>query len=205
MDLTPPVDAGLLTGRQQAFAMIASKCTYAQAVCLKQIHTTRAYEQFGLSWEDFCSKHVGISRVHAERIIHRLDEFGEAWFRLSALARISTDLFREIHDRVTADTIELDGEQIPLIPANTQKIRAGIRRLQDEVRRLSNHYRAPTRTLELGVREDDILKAVETRARLGRALPHDEASGLRSLIRHSITKWTELEEMLRVPNPDNAR
>ena len=200
MDPTPSVDAGELTGRQQAFAMMAAKCSFAQAVCIKQIHDTRAYEKYGLSWEDFCPKHLGISRAQAERHIHRLDEFGEAWFRLSTLARISPDLFREIQDRVTADTIELDGEQIPLIPANTQKIRAGIRRLQDEVRRLSNHYRAPTRTLELGVREDDILKAVETRARLGRALPHDEAAGLRSLIRHSITKWTELEEMLKAPD-----
>ena len=204
MELTSPVDAGLLTGREQAFAMIAAKCTYAQAVCLKQIHDTRAYEQFNLSWEDYCPKHVGISRVHAERIIHRLDEFGEAWFRLSALARLSTDLFRAIQDRVTADTIELDGEQVPLTPENTQKIRAGIRRLQDEVRRLNNHYRIPTRIVEHGLRLDETLKFVETRARLGRALPNDEASALRSLIRHTLTKCTELEDMLKPPETPHS-
>jgi len=200
MQSTPTLDAGMLAGRQQAFAMIATKCTYAQAVCLKEIHDTHAYEEFGLSWNDFCPKHVGISRVHADSLIHRLDEFGEAYFRLAAIARISTDLFRQIADRVTAATIELDGEQIPLTPDNAQKIRAGIRRLQDEARRLNNHFRVPTRVTEFGIRLDDVLTSVTARARLGRALPNDEASALRSLIRHTINKWTELDEMLAPPD-----
>jgi len=190
MQPTPTLDAGMLAGRQQAFAMIATKCTYAQAVCLKEIHDTHAYEEFGLSWNDFCPKHVGISRVHADSLIHRLDEFGEAYFRLAAIARISTDLFRQIADRVTAATIELDGEQIPLVPENAQRIRAGIRRLQDEVRRLSNQFRVPTKIVEIGIREDDVLKAITARARLGRALPNDEAAGIRSLAHHSMNKWS---------------
>jgi hypothetical protein len=178
-------DAVALTGRQQAFAMIASKCTYAQAVCLKEIHETRGYEQLGVTWEQYCSQYCGIGRTAAENIIRRLDEFGEAYFRFSALVRISPDAFRQI----TAD--------------NAAKIRAGIRRLQDDVRRLNNHYRVPTRVLELGIRADDIFTAISSRARLGRALPHDEAAGIRSLARHSITKWTEIEEMLKPPHSDS--
>ena len=193
-------NAGALTGRQQAFASIASHCTYAQAVLLKEIHDTRAYEKLGLSWEDYCSQHCGISRGTAETIIRRLDEFGEIYFRLSALVRISDVTLREIRDRVTAATIELDGEQIPLTPENAQRIRAGIRRLQDETRRLNNHFRVPTRVTEFGIRLDDVLTSVTARARLGRALPNDEASALRSLIRHTINKWTELEEMLMPPD-----
>src|SRR5438445_338324 len=73
METNTVFEAGALTGRQQAFAMIASQCTYAQAVCLKEIHDTRAYETLGLTWEDFCSQHAGISRVTAETIIRRLD------------------------------------------------------------------------------------------------------------------------------------
>src|ERR1051326_8523271 len=93
-------DAGALTGRHQAFAMIASKCTYAQAVCLKEVHDTRAYEPLGLSWDEYCSRHGGISRGTAETIIKRLDEFGELYFRLAALVRISPDTFREIKDHL---------------------------------------------------------------------------------------------------------
>jgi hypothetical protein len=196
-------ETGLLTGRQQAFAMIASKCTYAQAVCLKEVHDTRAYERLGVTWEQYCSKYCGIGRTAAETIIKRLDEFGEAYFRLAALVRISPDTFREIRDRVTAETIELNGEQIPLISANASKIRVGIRRLQDEVRRLNNQYRIPTRVTEYSVRIDDVVGAVTARARLGRALPKDEAAALRSLTRHVLNKWGEVEEMLKPADSDS--
>jgi hypothetical protein len=141
-------EAMAITGRQQAFAFIASKCTYAQAVCLKEIHDTKAYETLGLTWEDYCRQHCGIGRTTAETIIHRLEEFGEAYFRFAAIVRISPDTFRDIRDRVTATTIDLGGEEIPLIPENAAKIRAGIRRLQEEVRRLNNAYRVPTRVTE---------------------------------------------------------
>jgi hypothetical protein len=198
------LEAGMLTGRQQAFAMIASKCNYSQAVCLKEIHETRAYEKHGLTWEQYCSQQVGVSRGTAENIIHRLDEFGEAYFRLANLVRISPDTFRQIADRVTAETIDLDGEQIPLAPGNAARIRAGIRRLQGEVRRLKNHFRVPTRITEFGVRTDDIITAVTARARLGRALPHDELAALRSLILHAVTKWSELDEMLAAPRHSDA-
>jgi len=196
------VEAAAITARQQVFAMFASKCLYAQAVCLREIHDTKAYQHLGLTWEEYCTQHAGISRPHAESIIKRLEEFGEAYFRLCAVVRVSPDLFRELRDRVTAETIELDGEMIALVPENTQKIRAGINRLRDEIRRLNNQFRVPTRVVEFGIREDDVLKAVTARARLGRALPNDEAAGLRSLARHSVNKWTEVIEMLR-PD-DNA-
>src|SRR5262252_3365558 len=114
MEQNSVFDAAVLTGRQQAFAMIASKCTYAQAVCLKEIHDTRAYEPLGLTWEQFCNQHAGVCRATAETIIRRLDEFGEAYFRLAALVRISDDAYRNIAASVTAETIELEGEQIPL-------------------------------------------------------------------------------------------
>jgi len=141
-------EAMAITGRQPAFAFIASKCTYAQAVCLKEIHDNKAYEPLGLTWEDYCRQHCGIGRTTAETIIHRLEEFGEAYFRFAAIVRISPDTFRDIRDRVTATTIDLGGEEIPLIPENAAKIRPGIRRLQDEARRLNNAYRVPTRVTE---------------------------------------------------------
>jgi hypothetical protein len=47
---------------------------------------------------------------------------------------------------------------------------------------------------------DDVIDAVTARARLGRALPNAEASGLLSLTRHVLSKWSEIEEMLRPPD-----
>jgi hypothetical protein len=205
METNTTFEAGALTGRQQAFAMIATKCSYAQAVCLKEIHDTRAYEQAGLTWEQFCIQQAGISRGTAETIIRRLDEFGEAYFRLAAIVRISPDTFRRIADRLTAETIQLNGEEIPLTSDNACKIRAGIRKLQDEVRRLNNHYRAPTRVTEYGIRLDDMIEAVSARARLGRALPKDELSHLCSLADHAVRKWTEIAEMLASPAAEALR
>ena|SRR5438067_5445070 len=196
MEPNPLVEAAAFTGRQQAFAMIASHCTYAQALCLRDIHQNEAYKHLGLSWEQFCSQQAGVSRGTAENIIRRLDEFGEAYFRLSAIARVSPEAFRQIADRVTAETIELDGEQIPLASANAQKIRAGIQRLRDEVRSLHNHFRAPSHIVEYGIRVDDVLKAVSKRALIARALPKDEVAGLRSLARYAVAQWTEIANLL---------
>jgi hypothetical protein len=123
--------------------MLASKCSYAQALCLKEVHDTRAYEKLGLNWEDFCSQHAGISRITAETIMKRADEFGEAYFRLCAIVRISPDTFRHLQNGVTVDTVDLDGERIPLAPENACKIRAGINRLHEEFRRVKTRSASP--------------------------------------------------------------
>ena len=48
------IDAGAWIGRQQAFAVIGSQCSAAQAISLKHVKESRAYEQLGLTWEEFC-------------------------------------------------------------------------------------------------------------------------------------------------------
>jgi hypothetical protein len=102
------IDMGAWVGRQQAFAVIAKKCSAAQALSLKQMKGTRSYEKLGLSWDDFRQQHAGISRVYADRIIRRYEEFGEAYFRLSSLARISPEGYREIAGNVEGDCIEIE-------------------------------------------------------------------------------------------------
>jgi hypothetical protein len=196
METNPTLEAAAVTGRQQAFAMIASHCKYSQAVCLRDIHQSRAYEQYGLSWEQFCADHAGMSRSTAERIIERLEEFGESYFRLSAIARISPEAFREIAARITTETIELDGEQIPLTRENAQKIRAGIQRLRDECRRLNTRYRAGSDITEYKIRVDDVIKAVTRRAEIARAIPKDELAGLLSLADYVIAEWTQVADLL---------
>ncbi len=72
------IDMGAWVGRQQAFAVIAKKCSAAQALSLKEMKEARGYEKLGLSWDDFCQQHAGISRVHVDHIIRQYEEFGEA-------------------------------------------------------------------------------------------------------------------------------
>jgi hypothetical protein len=80
--ITPELfDAGAWIGRQQAFALIGSKCSAAQAQCLREIRESRTYEKIGVTWDEFCPRYAAISRSKADDLIRRLDEFGQAYFR----------------------------------------------------------------------------------------------------------------------------
>ena len=58
-----------------------------------------------------------------------------AYFRLSEIARISPQRYQQIADRVDADSIEIDGQKVALIPENAPKIRAAIQTLRSQLRR----------------------------------------------------------------------
>jgi hypothetical protein len=206
MDNSSILEAGALTGRQQAFAMIASKCTYAQAVCLKQIHDTRAYEKLDLTWEQYCSQHAGVGRTAAEAIIKRLDEFGEAYFRLtppSSTSRPTPSARSPIASPPKpSNSMANRSRSLRITPPNSAPASAGSR---TNSAGSTSTNRVPNRITELGIRVDDILQAVTTRARLGRALPRDEAAALRFLVRHTLNKLTELDDMLRPPIDESGR
>jgi hypothetical protein len=132
-------------GRQQAFALIASKCSAAQAHALKEIKESRAFEQLGLTWEEFCLQHVGLRRERADALIHQFDEFGEDYFRLSQIARISA--------------VNIDGEEIELTLPNAARIRAAIKKMRqerNEARRAAD-FREPFGLADLRHRHDAIV------------------------------------------------
>jgi hypothetical protein len=132
-------------GRQQAFALIASKCSAAQAHALKEIKESRAFEQLGLTWEEFCLQHVGLRRERADALIHQFDEFGEDYFRLSQIARISA--------------VNIDGEEIELTLPNAARIRAAIKKMRQErnqARRAAD-FREPFGLADLRHRHDAIV------------------------------------------------
>lgn len=121
------LDTGTWVGRQQAFALIANKCSAAQALSLKQMKDTRCHEHLGITWDDFCDRYVGLCRRQADRIISQYKEFGETYFKLSNLTRISAEDYRELAPSVTGACIEIDGDQVPIVPENAARIRAFVR------------------------------------------------------------------------------
>jgi len=128
-----PFDLGALIGRGQAFGLIANRAVAAQVETLKQIHDSRSFETLGLSWDDFCERHAGISGSHAYRLLQRLDEFGVSYFKLAQIARISPELYRAIAPAVSDDGIEIDGEVVAIVPENGLRIRQAVRRLQEQL------------------------------------------------------------------------
>ena len=134
MPTTEFTDPGPWAGHQQAFAVIASHCSAAQAHCLKKARDSRAFEPLGLNWDQYAKRHFGVSRSQADNLIRRLDQFGESYFHISQLARIGPAAYRRIADRVKDGRFHVDGEQFEIAPENAPKIRAAIETLRAEWR-----------------------------------------------------------------------
>ena len=120
------LNLGVWLGRHRAFGLIANRCSAADAECLKAIRDGGEYKELGLSWEQFCEKHAGVSRYQANRQIHYLEEFGANYFRLSEVMAISPDTYRLIAGSVTEEGLEFGGERFALIPENRVKIGAAV-------------------------------------------------------------------------------
>jgi len=123
-------ETGQWLGRRRAFALIANGCSAADAQCLKTIKDDACYKCLGLTWERFCEQHAGMSRATADRIIDRLEEFGEAYFQLSQIMRISPERYRMVEGAVADQAIEFEGQKIPITRENAGRIAAAVDALQ---------------------------------------------------------------------------
>jgi hypothetical protein len=104
----------------------------------------RIYESAGLTWEEFCTNHLRVSRALADRLIQRLEEFGAGYFRLAEIMRISPQTYRALEPVITDEHIELDGELVPITPENAARIRRGVDALRARLK--SAHRIRPTLT-----------------------------------------------------------
>jgi hypothetical protein len=193
---TELIDTAARLGRQQAFGIIASKCSAAQAQCLKQVRESSLHERLGLSWEEYCNRYAGISRRTADRIIEQYDEFGENYFRLSQLARISPETYRQIAGDVDDETITIGGEEIALIPENASLIRAGIDRLRHQLR--EEKHRTTPALSEIRMRLDALVD--EFKSRVSISTPTVVRDHLRQLALDAARRWSRLAHNLEKLN-----
>jgi hypothetical protein len=128
----PLIEVATWIGRRQAFGLMASKCSFADATSLKYLRAGRQYKDAGMTWDEFCPRHIGISRAAADRIISQLEEFGTAYFALSEIVRIPAEAFREISSAVSDHSIEYNGQTIPIKKENGRKIADVIKVLREE-------------------------------------------------------------------------
>jgi hypothetical protein len=185
------IDMGAWVGRHQAFAVIASKCSAAQAQCLRQVRESRVFEQLGMDWDEYCKTYAGISRAYADYLIRQHAEFGDAYFRLSAIARISPETYRDIAGQVDGDTIEVDGQKLALTSENAPRIRAAIQTLRTQLKQARAAAQAPAPGItELQGRLDALLHDISGMAR--RPLPAGDRAGLCGLVAYAVNKFTRL-------------
>jgi hypothetical protein len=197
------IDAGAWVGRQQAFAVIANQCSAAQALCLKRVRETRLYEKLELTWDEFCKEYAGISRACADKLIQQHEEFGEAYFRLSEIARISPETYRQISSQVSDEGLEFDGRKLALIPENAPQIRAAVQTLRAQLKeaRDANQPASPGIT-QLLIRMDALLEEVSMRSR--RLLDAGQRAGLQGLVAYAIDEWTHMAREVK-EGPTQAR
>lgn len=202
MDSEKHRDLGSWTGVQNAFAAVGGSCSAARAQCLKHVRDSGMLDDLGFTWEEFCTDYAGISRRHADHLIQQYAQFGDTYFRLSEIARVSPKTFQQIAPHVTSenavDALDIDGEKLPLIPENAAKIRAAIQSLRNQVRHPPAPARPPAGVTELQIRVDalasDISRAI---AALPPAIPSDaDRPALRSLAVYAVNKFRNVARQL---------
>jgi hypothetical protein len=116
-----------LLGERRAFSRIADSCSAADAECLRRMRGEKLYLSKNLNWAQFCSRYLDISKAEANRIIQRFEEFGQSYFDVSRMVRISPESYRAIAHAVKDKTIALTSENAQRVTAAVQALRqAGV-------------------------------------------------------------------------------
>ena len=202
MDSEKHRDLGAWTGLQNAFAAVAGSCSAARAQCLKHVRDSGILDDLGFTWDEFCTDCAGLSRRHADHLIQQFNQFGDAYFRLSEIARVSPQTFQRIAGRVVsdngADALEIDGQKLALVPENAARIRAAIQSLRNQVRRPPAPERPSPDVVELRIRVDalsaDLARSI---ARLNPELPNESVrAALRGLSVYAADKFRNCARQL---------
>jgi hypothetical protein len=126
------LELGVTLGHNQAFSLVAGRCSAAQAQSLRQLREERKYLKVSPTWKDFGPRYLGMSSSQADRIIAMLDEFGPGYFELAQLTRISADTYRAVEPVVKDHALHFNGEVITLDPENARKVAAAVAELRRE-------------------------------------------------------------------------
>ena len=109
------LDLGVALGQNQAFSLVAGRCSAAQAATLLRLRP----------------KYLKISGSEADRIIRIWEEFGAAYFELAQLMRISPETYRAIEPAVKDGALVHNGEAIEFDAENSGKLAAAVAQLRD--------------------------------------------------------------------------
>jgi hypothetical protein len=123
-------DVGAWVGRRQAFALVAGRCSAADAEILFEIREKKLFRTIEPVWEDFCVKRLGMTRGYVDRIIRQFKELGPNYCKLSSFTRIKPADYRLIAAAVTEDGLAYGGEVIALEPENAPKLAEAVEALR---------------------------------------------------------------------------
>jgi hypothetical protein len=197
-DTTGTFELGAWLGRAQALGMIANHCSAAQAECLRQIRDTESYKSLGLTWDEFCAAHAGLTRRRVDVLIHSLEEFGAAYFRLSEITRVSPQTYRQLASKVAGASIEIDGEAVAISPENALRIRTAVNRMRADLQKskAEKFTRTSASVTSLQTRLDGCFEEMSCSANRFPLLAPEELNGLRALVHYSIQRLNRVSKIL---------
>jgi hypothetical protein len=137
------LDLGAVLGQNQAFGLVAGRCSAAQAATLMRLRQEKKYLHCAANWREFCSKYLKISGSEANRIIRHWEEFGPAYFELAQLIRISPEGYRAVQPAVKDGALHYDGEAIGFDEENSRKLAAAAAELRGAAPRRKRSAQAP--------------------------------------------------------------
>jgi hypothetical protein len=123
-------DVGTWVGRRQAFALVAGRCSAADAEILFEIREKKLFRSVEQTWEDFCLKHLGMTRSYVDRVIRQYTALGPNFSKLNCFTRIKPAEYRLISEAVTDDGLAYGGEIIALEPENATKLAEAVEALR---------------------------------------------------------------------------
>ncbi len=129
-DFADVLDLGKMLGRREAFGSVARRGSAAEAECLRAMRDQKQYRAVTGSWDEFCTSHLKMSRSAADRAIRLLDEFGADYFELSQLIRIPPEAYRSIAPAIKDNAVHVDGEAVPLVPENVERVAKAVETLR---------------------------------------------------------------------------
>jgi len=175
-------ELGMMLGSRKAFASVAGRCSAADAECLRRVREKKLYLSRAATWEEFCPKYLGLSRVHANRIIHYLEEFGPDYFVMAQLTQVTPDQFRAIAPAVRDHNIHVNGEAIALLPENSDRIAAAVTELRQTA--ATPDATAVERMTEFGRRFERLIGQFADFSRAPMSIA--ERSQLNSVLRNAV-------------------
>ena len=125
-------EVGAWTGRRQAFALVAGRCSAADADILAKIREEKLFRSMESTWDAFCSKRLGMTRSYVDRLIRRYKELGPAFAKLNSFTQIKPSEYRRIAGAITEDGLAFGGEVIALQPENAPQLAEAVKALRTE-------------------------------------------------------------------------
>jgi len=125
-------EVGAWTGRRQAFALVAGRCSAADADILAKIREEKLFRSMEPTWDAFCSKRLGMTRGYVDRVIRQYKELGPEFAKLNSFTRIKPSEFRRIAGAITENGLSFGGEVIALAAENAPQLAEAVKALRTD-------------------------------------------------------------------------